>query len=57
MNTQEFEELCLEIVKNLKPIKLRVEDSCGMLLCAANDEDSSLELLNVAKMNPGDSVQ
>ena len=45
------------VVKNLKPIKLRGEDSCGMLLCAANDEDSSLELLNVAKMNPGDSVQ
>ena len=45
------------VVKNLKPIKLRGEDSCGMLLCAANDEDSALELLNVDKMNPGDSVQ
>ena len=45
------------VVKNLKPIKLRGEDSCGMLLCAANDEDSMLELLNVDKLNPGDSVQ
>ena len=44
-------------MKNLKPIKLRGEDSCGMLLCAASDDDSSLELLNVAKLNPGDSVQ
>ena len=45
------------VVKNLTPIKLRGEDSCGMLLCAANDDDSALELLNVDKLNPGDSVQ
>lgn len=42
------------VVKNLKPIKLRGEDSFGMLLCASNDE--SLELLNVDKLNPGDII-
>lgn len=42
------------VVKNLKPIVLRGEESFGMLLCASND--NSLELLNVDKLNPGDQV-
>lgn len=44
------------VVKNLKPIKLRGEESCGMLLCASNSDDSMLELLNVANLNPGDII-
>lgn len=44
------------VVKNLKPIKLRGEESKGMLLCAADTLDENLELLNVDKLNPGDSV-
>ena len=44
------------VVKNLKPIKLRGEESCGMLLCASNKEDTVLELLNVDSLNPGDIV-
>ena len=42
------------VVKNLKPIVLRGEESFGMLLCASND--NSLELLNIDKLNPGDQV-
>ena len=42
------------VVKNLKPIVLRGEESFGMLLCASND--NSLELLNVDRLNPGDQV-
>lgn len=42
------------VVKNLKPIVLRGEESFGMLLCASNG--NSLELLNVEKLNPGDQV-
>ena len=42
------------VVKNLKPITLRGEDSFGMLLCASND--AQLELLNVSNLNPGDKV-
>ena len=45
------------VVKNLKPIKLRGEESCGMLLCAADKEDKTLELLNVNVLNPGDIVR
>ena len=45
------------VVKNLKPIKLRGEESCGMLLCAADKEDKTLELLNVNALNPGDIVR
>ncbi len=45
------------VVKNLKPIKLRGEESCGMLLCAADSKDEELELLNVDKLNPGDIVR
>lgn len=45
------------VVKNLAPIKLRGEDSCGMLLCACTKDDTSLELLNVDKLKPGDIVR
>ncbi len=42
------------VVKNLKPIVLRGEESFGMLLCAS--DENSLELLNVERLNPGDQV-
>ncbi len=42
------------VVKNLKPILLRGEESHGMLLCASKDEQ--IELLNVAQLNPGAKV-
>ena len=42
------------VVKNLKPINLRGEDSAGMLLCASDDKE--LELLNVNNLNPGAKV-
>ena len=45
------------VVKNLKPIKLRGEESCGMLLCASDKEDKVLELLNVEALNPGDIIR
>ncbi len=45
------------VVKNLKPITLRGEESNGMLLCAATSDDSKLELLNVNDLNPGDIVR
>ena len=45
------------VVKNLQPVKLRGEESCGMLLCAADEADEVLELLNVDKLNPGDEVR
>ncbi|MDE5714824.1 MAG: methionine--tRNA ligase [Anaeroplasmataceae bacterium] len=44
------------VVKNLKPIVLRGENSKGMLLCASNKEDTKLELLNVDHLNPGDLI-
>lgn len=44
------------IVKNLKPIKLRGEESCGMILCASDETDENLEVLNVNKLNAGDKV-
>ncbi len=44
------------VVKNLKPINLRGEESKGMLLCASNDSDGTLELLNVDSLNPGDKI-
>ena len=44
------------VVKNLKPIKLRGEESHGMLLCASDETDENLELLNVERLNPGDIV-
>ncbi len=45
------------VVKNLTPIKLRGEESHGMLLCASDKDDKVLELLNVDKLNPGDIVR
>lgn len=45
------------VVKNLAPIKLRGEESCGMLLCASDEADTTLELLNVNNLNPGDIVR
>lgn len=44
------------VVKNLKPIVLRGENSKGMLLCASNKEDTKLELLNIDHLNPGDLI-
>ena len=44
------------VVKNLKPIKLRGEESKGMLLCASNDDDSKLELIKIEGLNPGDKI-
>ena len=44
------------VVKNLKPIKLRGEESKGMLLCASNDDDSKLELIKIDGLNPGDKI-
>lgn len=45
------------VVKNLKPIKLRGEESCGMLLCASDKDDNKLELIRVNDLNPGDIVR
>ena len=45
------------VVKNLAPIKLRGEESCGMLLCASDEADTTLELLNINNLNPGDIVR
>ena len=45
------------VVKNLAPVKLRGELSQGMLLCASNDAEGKLELLNVDALNPGDEVR
>ena len=45
------------VVKNLKPIKLRGEDSYGMLLCASDEADSYLELVKINEAKPGDSVR
>ncbi len=42
------------VVKNLKPILLRGEESYGMLFCASNEND--LELLNVEKLPSGAQV-
>ncbi|MCR5349676.1 MAG: methionine--tRNA ligase [Acholeplasmatales bacterium] len=44
------------VVKNLKPIKLRGIDSCGMLLCASDEKDTYLELVNINDCKPGDKV-
>ncbi len=45
------------VVKNLAPVKLRGEMSCGMLLCASDSNDEKLELLNIDSLNPGDEVR
>ncbi|MCM1260216.1 MAG: methionine--tRNA ligase [Prevotella sp.] len=43
------------VVTNLKPVKIRGVESCGMVLCAANEE--TLELLEVKKMPNGTMVR
>lgn len=45
------------VVKNLKPIKLRGVDSFGMLLCASDENDENLELVEIKALNPGDIVR
>lgn len=45
------------VVKNLAPVKLRGEMSCGMLLCASDSSDENLELLNIDTLNPGDEIR
>lgn len=45
------------VVKNLKPIKLRGEESHGMLLCASDKEDKALELIQIKELNAGDIVR
>ena len=45
------------VVKNLKPIKLRGEESFGMLLCASDVNDNKLELIQIKDLNPGDIVR
>ncbi len=45
------------VVKNLKAIKLRGEESHGMLLCGSDLADTYLELINIDKCNPGDIVR
>lgn len=45
------------VVKNLKPIKLRGEESHGMLLCASDSEDNRLELIQIKELNAGDIVR
>ena len=43
------------VVKNLKPVILRGEESRGMLLCAS-DEDDNLELINICNLKAGAKV-
>ncbi len=45
------------VVKNLKPISLRGEESKGMLLCGSDEKDTYLELVNIASCKPGDTVR
>lgn len=45
------------VVKNLKAIKLRGEESHGMLLCASDEADTYLELVNIKDCKPGDIVR
>ncbi len=45
------------VVKNLKPITLRGVESKGMLLCGSDEKDTYLELVNIDKCNPGDTVR
>ena len=45
------------VVKNLKAIKLRGEESHGMLLCGSDLADTYLELVNIADCKPGDIVR
>ena len=45
------------VVKNLKAIKLRGEESHGMLLCGSDDKDTYLELVNIESCKPGDIIR
>ena len=45
------------VVKNLKAIKLRGEESHGMLLCGSDEKDTYLELVNINDCKPGDIVR
>ncbi len=45
------------VIKNLKPIKLRGEESHGMLLCASDKEDNQLELIQIKDLNAGDLIR
>ena len=45
------------VVKNLKPISLRGEESKGMLLCGSDEKDTYLELVNIKDCKPGDVVR
>lgn len=45
------------VVKNLKAIKLRGEESHGMLLCGSDEADTYLELVNIADCKPGDIIR
>ena len=45
------------VVKNLKPITLRGVESKGMLLCGSDEKDTYLELVNIDKCQPGDTVR
>ena len=45
------------IVANLKPVKLRGEISEGMILSAATDDDSMLEVVEVDKIESGSEVR
>jgi len=45
------------VVKNLKPISLRGEESKGMLLCGSDEKDTYLELVNINDCKPGDIVR
>ncbi|MCR5231078.1 MAG: methionine--tRNA ligase [Acholeplasmatales bacterium] len=45
------------VVKNLKAIKLRGEESHGMLLCGSDEADTYLELVNIDSCKPGDIVR
>ncbi len=44
------------IVKNLKPVKLRGELSCGMILCASDAADTTLEVIET-KLEKGSIVR
>ena len=53
---EQLQQRNIIIVNNLKPVKLRGEESCGMLL-AAEDDNKHVELLSAPNSKPGDIVQ
>ena len=44
------------VVTNLKPVKLRGVESQGMILCAAQEDDSDLSLVTIAKALPNGTI-